>query len=142
MNKLWMLLLLFGLSSCATYEQQRAASTGAMIGGAAGAVLGAESDRVLEGAAIGAAIGAVTGAVTGAAISDSQRAAHKRQVQQGAALKPYKHAKHSKQHHAKKTYKHHQNHERWEEQREDIKNTRPRYEESDDDYREYEDDEM
>lgn len=138
MNKLWMLLLLFGLSSCATYEQQRAASTGAMIGGAAGAVLGAESDRVLEGAAIGAAIGAVTGAT----ISDSQRAAHNRQVQQGAALKPYKHAKHSKQHHAKKTYKHHQNHERWEEQREDIKNTRPRYEESDDDYREYEDDEM
>jgi len=138
MNKLWMLLLLLGLSSCATYEQQRAASTGAMIGGAAGAVLGAESDRVIEGAAIGAAIGAVTGAT----ISDSQRAAHRRQVQQGAALKPYKHAKHSKQHHAKKTYKHHQNHERWEEQREDIKNTRPRYEESDDDYREYEDDEM
>ncbi|MDQ6955935.1 MAG: glycine zipper family protein [Mariprofundaceae bacterium] len=63
MNKLLMFMLVLGLSSCATYEQQRAATTGAVVGGVAGAVIGADSGRAVEGAAIGAAVGAAAGAV-------------------------------------------------------------------------------
>ncbi|MBL4759861.1 MAG: glycine zipper family protein [Mariprofundaceae bacterium] len=63
MNKLLMVMLILGLSACATYEQQRAATTGAVAGGVAGAVIGAGSGRAVEGAAIGAVIGGVTGAV-------------------------------------------------------------------------------
>jgi len=63
MNKLWMVILILGLSSCATYEQQRAATTGAVVGGAAGAAIGANSGRVVEGAVIGAAVGAAAGAI-------------------------------------------------------------------------------
>lgn len=63
MNKLLIFILALGLSSCATYEQQRAATTGAVLGGVAGAVIGSDSGRAVEGAAIGAAVGAVTGAV-------------------------------------------------------------------------------
>jgi len=63
MNKLLMVMLVLGLSACATYEQQRAATTGAVVGGVAGAAIGANSGRAVEGAVIGAAVGGVTGAV-------------------------------------------------------------------------------
>ncbi len=63
MNKLLMAVLVLGLSACATYEQQRAATTGAVVGGAVGAAIGANSGRVAEGAAVGAAVGAATGAI-------------------------------------------------------------------------------
>jgi len=66
MHKLLIAMLVLGLSACATYEQQRATTTGAVVGGAAGAVIGAGSGRAVEGAAIGAVIGGVTGAVISA----------------------------------------------------------------------------
>jgi len=66
MHKLLIAMLALGLSACATYEQQRAATTGAVVGGVAGAVIGSDSGRAVEGAAIGAVIGGVTGAVISA----------------------------------------------------------------------------
>lgn len=61
----------FSFSSCANpygphaTNAQRNAATGAIIGGAAGALIGKQSGRTLEGAAIGAGIGGVAGHMHG-----------------------------------------------------------------------------
>ena len=54
-------LLLF--SGCVATHQQRTATQGAVIGGAAGAVIGAQSNRVAEGAVVGAIVGGLAGAI-------------------------------------------------------------------------------
>ncbi len=61
----------FSFSSCAnpygpgTSNAQRDATTGALLGGAAGAIIGHQSGRGLEGAAIGAAVGGAGGYAVG-----------------------------------------------------------------------------
>jgi uncharacterized protein YcfJ len=55
-------------SSCAAPagpNTQRGAATGALLGAAAGGIIGHQSGRALEGAAIGAAAGGTAGAVYG-----------------------------------------------------------------------------
>ncbi len=51
------------LSSCATAHQERSATQGAVIGGAAGAIIGAQSDQIVEGAIIGGVLGGLAGAI-------------------------------------------------------------------------------
>lgn len=51
------------LSGCATTHQERATTQGAMVGAAAGAVIGAQNDKPVEGAIIGGVLGAMAGAV-------------------------------------------------------------------------------
>lgn len=85
MNKLLIFVLALGLSSCATYEQQRAATTGAVLGGVAGAVIGSDSGRAIEGAAIGAAVGAATGAATATPRNHDQGRQH-RHYNQGSVI--------------------------------------------------------
>ncbi|MFT5469728.1 MAG: hypothetical protein ACI8UO_004850 [Verrucomicrobiales bacterium] len=65
----------FALSSCGGYGPQtkRGAANGALLGGAAGAVIGNQSDRPLEGAAIGAVAGALLGGSYGSANDDDYR---------------------------------------------------------------------
>lgn len=64
MNKWFTLLLVMLLvSGCTTV--QRSAGTGAVAGGALGAIIGHQSGRTAEGAGIGAAAGAITGAIIG-----------------------------------------------------------------------------
>lgn len=55
------------LSSCTNFDTraQNDAATGALIGGAAGAALGGDDDR-LGGAALGAALGGAAGYAVGA----------------------------------------------------------------------------
>lgn len=76
MKKLWILMLILGLSACATERQQRSATTGAVIGGAAGAVIGSSSGRAVEGAITGAIIGGVTGAIIAAPQGDPYYGQH------------------------------------------------------------------
>ncbi len=73
-------------SACATVEQQRAATTGAMIGAAAGAAIGADSGQAAEGAVIGGAIGALAGAILAEnnAVQASGPAYHRRACAGGA----------------------------------------------------------
>lgn len=66
------LLSVIGLSSCmnpyyAGPGQSSGAVLGALAGGTAGAVIGNQSDRPLEGAAIGGVLGALAGAAIGQA---------------------------------------------------------------------------
>jgi len=56
-------LMILLLSACATPYQQRTATQGAVLGAAAGAVIGAQSDNAEQGAVIGGALGALAGAV-------------------------------------------------------------------------------
>jgi len=51
------------LASCATPQQQRATTEGALIGGAAGAAIGAQHNRTAEGAVLGGMLGAAAGAI-------------------------------------------------------------------------------
>lgn len=53
--------------SCSPYASnaQRKAGTGALIGGATGAVIGNQSGETAEGAALGAGLGAVGGYMLG-----------------------------------------------------------------------------
>jgi len=53
------------LAACATPQQERATTTGALIGATAGAVIGAQNDRMAEGAIVGGVIGGLTGALIG-----------------------------------------------------------------------------
>jgi len=62
-------LLALSMTACATAQQERAATGGALIGAAAGAAIGANSGRALEGAVIGGVIGAAAGA----ALEDNRR---------------------------------------------------------------------
>lgn len=69
-------LVAIALSSCAGPtgpNTQRGAVGGAMLGAAAGGVIGHQSGRGLEGAAIGAAGGGAAGAVMGNARDQEQR---------------------------------------------------------------------
>lgn len=70
-------LSLIAMTSCATVEQERAATKGALIGAAAGAVIGADQGKAVEGAVIGGAVGAAAGAVLaepqGASSAPAQR---------------------------------------------------------------------
>ncbi len=58
-----MLGVAFLAAGCATPHQERAATTGAIVGATAGAVIGSESNRTAEGAIIGGVIGGLAGAV-------------------------------------------------------------------------------
>lgn len=66
-----------GLASCATHEPAPNTKTGAVAGGllgaGAGAIIGHQSGRALEGAAIGGAAGAAGGALLGSAADDRER---------------------------------------------------------------------
>jgi len=57
------LLMILLLSACATPYQQRTTTQGAVLGAAAGAVIGAQSGNAEQGAVIGGALGALAGAV-------------------------------------------------------------------------------
>lgn len=57
------LMMLLLLAGCATERQERAATTGAIVGATAGAVIGSQSDRTMEGAVVGGVIGGLAGAV-------------------------------------------------------------------------------
>ena len=63
------------LSNCADMgpNTQRGATTGALIGAAAGGIIGNQSGRALEGAAIGAAAGGVAGGAYGNARDEENR---------------------------------------------------------------------
>lgn len=64
-----------GLSNCAAPagpNTQRGAATGALLGAAAGGIIGHQSGRGLEGAAIGAAGGGTAGALYGNARDQEQ----------------------------------------------------------------------
>jgi len=65
--------LLFA-TSCSNQgpNTNRGAATGAMIGAAAGGIIGNQSGRALEGAAIGAGAGALTGGAFGKAKDQEQ----------------------------------------------------------------------
>jgi 5'-3' exoribonuclease 2 len=63
------------LSNCAAPagpNTQRGAATGALLGAAAGGIIGHQSGRALEGAAIGAAAGGGAGALYGNARDQEQ----------------------------------------------------------------------
>ena len=62
-------------TSCQNYgpNANRDAATGALIGAGAGAIIGHQSGRTLEGAAIGAAGGAVVGGAYGNSKDQQQR---------------------------------------------------------------------
>ena len=61
------------LAGCASpYAQDRLAGAGALIGGGAGALIGAHGGHAAEGALIGAALGGAGGAVTGNAIDNAE----------------------------------------------------------------------
>jgi len=51
------------LASCATPQQQRATTEGALIGAAAGAAIGSQNNRAAEGAVLGGVLGAAAGAI-------------------------------------------------------------------------------
>lgn len=63
------------LTNCAAPagpDTQRGAATGALLGAAAGGIIGHQSGRALEGAAIGAAAGGGAGALYGNARDQEQ----------------------------------------------------------------------
>jgi len=69
-------LCAFSLSNCAEPagpNTQRGAVTGGLLGAAAGGIIGHQSGRALEGAAIGGAAGAGAGAMYGNAQDQEQR---------------------------------------------------------------------
>ncbi|OIO74913.1 MAG: hypothetical protein AUJ57_01310 [Zetaproteobacteria bacterium CG1_02_53_45] len=63
MNRYILVTATILLSSCATAHQERSATQGAVIGGAAGAIIGAQSDQIVEGAIIGGVLGGLAGAI-------------------------------------------------------------------------------
>ena len=66
----------FILSNCAEPagpNTQRGIATGALLGAAAGGIIGHQSGRALEGAAIGAAAGGTAGGLYGNARDQEQR---------------------------------------------------------------------
>ncbi|MFQ5581794.1 MAG: YMGG-like glycine zipper-containing protein [Mariprofundaceae bacterium] len=79
MNKFALVVIsILLLSGCATPHQERAATTGAMIGAGAGAVIGSQSDRPVEGALIGGVIGGLAGAILAEDHSDRVYTSDKR----------------------------------------------------------------
>ncbi len=58
-------LALFTASSCASYNQERGAATGALLGGGAGAVIGHQFGKRDAGALLGATLGAAGGLLHG-----------------------------------------------------------------------------
>jgi len=68
-------LVALALTNCAAPvgpNTQRGAATGALLGAAAGGIIGNQSGRALEGAAIGAAGGAAVGGTYGNARDQEQ----------------------------------------------------------------------
>ena len=63
MKSITAFLMILLLSACATPYQQRTATQGAVLGAAAGAVIGAQDGNAEQGAVIGGALGALAGAV-------------------------------------------------------------------------------
>lgn len=61
------LVSLFAFSSCSNMDSaaKNDAGTGALLGGAAGAIIGHQSGRGLEGAALGAGLGGAAGYAVG-----------------------------------------------------------------------------
>jgi len=78
MRKTIILCSILALTACATQRQERAATTGAVVGAATGAVIGAQSDNTAAGAVIGGAIGAAAGAVIGAPGNNEARPGYRR----------------------------------------------------------------
>lgn len=82
------LLCMLLLGACATPHQERAATTGAIVGATAGAVIGSESDRTAEGAVIGGIIGGLAGAVIAGnqerSVAPSEPRYHRRACRKGA----------------------------------------------------------
>jgi len=63
MKRFAFVLSILMLSGCVATHQQRSATQGAVVGGAAGAVIGAQNDRLAEGAVVGAIVGGLAGAI-------------------------------------------------------------------------------
>ncbi|TJV86453.1 MAG: glycine zipper 2TM domain-containing protein [Mesorhizobium sp.] len=67
------LLVTAALAGCAQTEGQQRATTGALVGGAGGALVGQALGRDTKSTAIGAASGALLGAVVGSATTPQRR---------------------------------------------------------------------
>jgi len=78
MNRYILVTATILLSSCATAHQERSATQGAVIGGAAGAIIGAQSDQIVEGAIIGGVLGGLAGAILAQDRDDRIYASEKR----------------------------------------------------------------
>jgi len=63
MKQMFSILLVLMVAGCANTYQQRAATTGAVLGGTAGGVVGAQNDQVVEGVVVGAVLGGLAGAI-------------------------------------------------------------------------------
>lgn len=61
-------LLAGGLAACSPYGPE--ATTGALVGGASGAAIGAATTDTAEGALVGGAIGAAGGAIVGQGLAN------------------------------------------------------------------------
>jgi outer membrane lipoprotein SlyB len=66
-------LTALALSGCAQTESQQRAGTGALVGGAGGALIGQAIGRDTKSTVIGAASGALLGAVVGSSTTPKQR---------------------------------------------------------------------
>lgn len=66
MKRMVMILAIISLAACATEHQERAATTGAIVGATAGAVVGSQSNDTANGAVVGGILGAAAGAMIGA----------------------------------------------------------------------------
>ncbi len=64
MKKVLVLIMITGLI-CGCTTTQQGAGTGALAGGALGAIIGHQSGHTAEGAVVGAAAGGLTGALVG-----------------------------------------------------------------------------
>lgn len=66
MKRIILVAAIVSLSACATPHQERAATTGAIIGATGGAVIGSQTNDTATGAVIGGIMGAAAGAIIGA----------------------------------------------------------------------------
>jgi len=66
MRRTVLLAAIISLSACATAQQERTATTGAIVGATAGAVVGSSTNDTARGAVIGGMLGAAAGAMIAA----------------------------------------------------------------------------
>ncbi|HXH71947.1 MAG TPA: glycine zipper domain-containing protein [Mariprofundaceae bacterium] len=66
MRRVILFAAIVSLSACATAHQERAATTGAIVGATAGAVVGSQTNDTAQGAVIGGILGAAAGAIIAA----------------------------------------------------------------------------
>jgi outer membrane protein OmpA-like peptidoglycan-associated protein len=72
-NKVFVFLVLLGLTACAADDPNRRAKTGAAVGAVAGAVIGKQISGGPKGAITGAIIGGIAGGATGNYMDQQQR---------------------------------------------------------------------